>query len=317
MAESDRNEKFAVERWRDAVEAKRTPIWKRSLYAGLRPVLSLRASRDLTPACLSRFKPDGLSPERGYPMETRRRHALPGRSLAGRTVLVQGTGSGADAVGWAALRPARIIATDLFEFPEWESVARHCRDAYGVAVEFHKAPLEDHAFLAGGSVDVCGSESVLEHCRNLDEVLRESWRLLKPGGSFFATYSPIWFTAGGDHFSGRGGLEHVFAHVEYEPEAYKAYFESQLGSVEDFQSGGRYVQLDLFSKLTTAEYLAAFERCGFRREWLVLETSHLAIEFRRRYPERMRALEAKWKGRCESDDFILKGNLTRLRKPGA
>ncbi len=305
---------FAVSDWQAAVDAQRTPLWKRAVYAALRPALSRSAARELSRDGLLTLRPDAVSPERGFPLESRRRRARPGRSLAGLTLLVQGTGSGWDVVSWAALRPARIIATDLFAFDQWEAVARHCRDRFDVRVDFHQAPLEDHAFLERGSVDLCGSDAVLEHCRDLDAVLAESARVLRPGGSFYATYGPMWFCAGGDHYSGRGGLEHAFAHVEYDADPYRDYFRSQLRPVEDFQSGGRYVELDLFSKLTTREYLAAFDRHGFRREWLVLETSAQAIEFRRRYPERWQALVDKWRGRCVEDDFLVKANFVRYRR---
>jgi len=68
--------------------------------------------------------------------------------------------------------------------------------------------------------------------------MAESARVLRTGGSFYATYGPMWFCAAGDHFSGRGGLEHVFAHVEYDESTYKEYFDSYLLPEEEFQSGG-------------------------------------------------------------------------------
>jgi len=123
-----------VDDWR--VSVRETPLWKRAFYAGVRPLLSISARRTFTSQFLGSIRPDAICPERGYPLEFRRRQARPGRSLNGLTVLVQGTGTGWDVVSWAALRPERIVATDLFSFDSWEDVSRECRNQYGVRVDF-------------------------------------------------------------------------------------------------------------------------------------------------------------------------------------
>jgi SAM-dependent methyltransferase len=231
-------------------------------------------------------------------------------------VLVQGTGTGWDAASWAALRPAKVIATDLFSFAEsWEEIARFCRDEFGVPVEFRQAPLEDHAFLADGAVDLCASDAVFEHCTDLAAVLAESRRLLRPRGTIYATYGPMWYAPGGDHFSGRDGLAAVYNHVALEPDAYKAYFDTQRRAEESFQSGGRYVELDLFSKLTTREYVAAYDAAGLKRDALIVELSPDALAFRKRWPDRFADILARNAPRCTTDDLIVKANFVRLRKP--
>jgi SAM-dependent methyltransferase len=157
---------------------------------------------------------------------------------------------------------------------------------------------------------------VLEHCRDLNSVLAESRRLLRPGGSFYAAYGPLWFGPGGDHFSGRDGLESIYNHLVLDEGDYGAYVKSHLQPREDFQSGGRYVELDLFSRLTTRGYLAAFEGAGFIRDGLVVELSPDALSYRRRFPERWQALMARLDGQCDTDDLIIKANFVRLLKPG-
>ena len=116
-------------------------------------------------------------------------------------MLVQGTGTGWDVISWARLRPRRIIATDMFPFEEsWQEIARYCLDRYRVPVEFRTAPLEDHGFLDSDSVDLIVSDAVYEHCRDLPQVMRESRRLLRPGGYLYASYGPLYFCAGGTIF---------------------------------------------------------------------------------------------------------------------
>jgi len=84
--------------------------------------------------------------------------------------------------------------------------------------------------------------------------MRETHRVLKPDGRVYATYGPLWYSPGGDHFSGRGGLRNAYNHLLLDPGQYEAYFEEHLEDSEDAQSGGRYVRLGLFSYLTTDGY---------------------------------------------------------------
>ena len=306
---------FKKTAWLDQHHLSSRGFAKRILYFFIRPLLSWRYTRHLSPQTLTACRPDLVIGPRGLPLETRRRWAAAHVNLAEATILVQGTGTGWDVISWAALRPRRIIATDLFAFDEsWSAVAQHCKGRFGVDVAFRQAPLEDHSFLPDESVDLCGSDAVFEHCRDLGSVLRETHRLLKPGGTLYTAHGPLWFCAGGDHFSGRGGIHHVFNHVLLEPVAYEEYFRSQIADAEDFQSGGRYVELDLFSKLTTEEYLAKFLDAGFRVDNLILEVSADALAFKRQFPDKFAELARRWSGRCTPDDFLIKGNIVRLIK---
>ncbi len=130
----------------------------------------------------------------------------------------------------------------------------------------------------------------------------------------YASYGPLWFSPGGDHYSGRGGLNCAYSHVELSPGAYQDYFRQYRGDTEDFQSGGRYVELGLFSKLATQDYLRIFDEEGFKCESLILEMSPDAFLFEKRYPERFAALVSALSGRCALDDLRIKSNFVRLRR---
>lgn len=312
MAETD----FETIDWRVSDRAQRKGRAKQAVYGVLRPYLSARAARHLSPPFRRRIRPDAVFFTRGAPEEWRRRWGARHVTLSGATILVQGTGTGWDAYAWAEMKPHRVIATDLYVFEEsWEQIAAECRDRFGVTVKFRQAALEDHGFLESGSVDLCASAAVLEHCRDLDSVLAESIRLLRPGGSFYAAYGPLWYGPGGDHFSGRGGLESIYNHLALDKGAYDAYVKAHLQPCEDFQSGARYIELDLFSRLTTRGYLAAFEEAGFIRDGLVVELSADAFSYRKRFPDHWRMLLARLCGQCDEDDLIIKANLVRLLKP--
>lgn len=310
------NSAFETTAWRISDRVQRKSLVKRAVYGVLRPFLSARAARYLSSSFRKQVDPDAVYFTRGTPEEWRRGWGARHVALSDATILVQGAGTGWEVVAWARMKPRRIIATDLFAFSEsWEEIAAECRNRFGVAVEFRQAALEDHGFLVSGSVDLCASAAVFEHCQDLPAVLAESMRLLRPGGTLYAAYGPLWYAPGGDHFSGRDGLQSVYNHVALDKDDYDAYVKANLLPREDFQSGGRYVELDLFSRLTTRSYLAAFEKAGFTRDALVIELSPDALSFRRQNADRWRSLQDRLSGQCDADDLIIKANFVRMLKP--
>ncbi len=308
---------FARQDWQAQHRRQSKGRLKRAAYFFLRPLYSWRYSGFLAPETLEAYRPRWVLGPRGMPLETRRRWgARHLRDLRQATLLVQGTGTGWDVLSWARLKPRRIIATDLFPFEEsWRQIAAHCWRRYRVPVEFRVAPLEDHDFLDSGSIDFIASDAVYEHCRDLPRVMRESRRLLRPGGFLYASYGPLYFCAGGDHFSGRGGLGHSYNHLRLDPAAYQAYLEAHRGVVEDFQNGVRYLDLDLFSRLATREYLACYREAGFVVRDLILELSRQALAFKKRFPGEFREIWAAQAGRCAPDDLLIKAHLLILQKP--
>lgn len=232
-------------------------------------------------------------------------------------LLVQGTGTGWDVISWAKLRPRRIIATDMFPFEDsWEEITRYCYDHYQVAVDFRVSAIEDVAFLDSNRVDLIASDAVYEHCRDLPGVMAESFRILKPGGCIYASYGPLYYCAGGDHFSGRGGLENCFNHLRLDPEAYQRYLDAHQEEIEDFQGGARYVELNLFSYLTTRQYLDIYRKARFVVKELILEISQEALQFKKIYADKFDFLVEKHKARCSQDDLLIKTNLIILQKNG-
>jgi len=166
----------------------RANILKRIIYFLGRPLLSIYGCYFLSTETLKTLNPSFVLPGRGMPMEDRRLWGSALCNIKEATLLIQGTGTGWDVISWARLKPKKIIATDLFEFQEsWNQIIAYCKNSFGVSVEFYKAPLEDHSFLADESIDLCASDNVFEHCKNLRDVLQESFRILKPGGTLYGS----------------------------------------------------------------------------------------------------------------------------------
>jgi SAM-dependent methyltransferase len=293
-------------------------LLKRSIYVMIRPLLSLKYSRYLSPQTIQAYHPRFILGARGLPLETRRSWGSKYlKKVREALVLVQGTGTGWDVISWARLRPRRIIATDMFPFEDsWEEIARYCYDHYQVAVDFRVSAIEDVAFLDSNRVDLIASDAVYEHCRDLPGVMEESFRILKPGGCIYASYGPLYYCAGGDHFSGRGGLENCFNHLRLDPEAYQRYLDDHQEEIEDFQGGARYVQLNLFSYLTTRQYLDIYRKAHFVVKELILEISQEALQFKKKYADKFDFLVEKHKERFSQDDLLIKTNLIILQKNG-
>jgi SAM-dependent methyltransferase len=252
-------------------------------------------------------------PERGFPVETRRRWPAKYLPLNGKVVLVLGTGSGWDTLTWVSHRPHRIIAVEKYVFRKhWQTVSAYAQSLGFVTPEFLQADLGWLPFRSE-SVDAVVSDAVFEHCQDMPSVAAEISRVLRRGGVAYATYCPMWYCYGGDHFSGRGGLEHGYNHICLSERDYDAYREAHETAQEDAQSGPRFRELGLYSKLTTREYLEIYKSAGLEVADLILEVSHEAVEFRQRWPDRFDSLlEAHSK--LTSDDLLVKANFVILRK---
>jgi SAM-dependent methyltransferase len=307
---------FRTKQWFSHHTGASAGLFKRSVYVFIRPLLSLKYSRYLSPQTIQAYQPRFILGTRGLPLESRRAWGSKYlKKVREALVLVQGTGTGWDVISWAKLRPRQIIATDMFSFEDsWEEITRYCYDRYKVTVDFRVSAIEDLSFLDSNRVDLIASDAVYEHCRDLPGVMQESFRILKPGGCIYASYGPLYFCAGGDHFSGRGGLENCFNHLRLDPEAYQRYLAAYQEEIEDFQGGARYIELNLFSYLTTRQYLDIYQKAHFVVKELILEISHDALQFKKIYSDKFDFLVNKHKDQCCQDDLLIKTNLIILQK---
>jgi SAM-dependent methyltransferase len=292
------------------------PPWKLGVMALLRPAFYLQGRLSLSPAFL-RSMPAGTNAihQHGYPLKARREWVNKRTPLRGSKILIQGTGTGWDALSWLPFEPQSVDGVDLFSFQQsWDKVRSYAESSDLLVPSFSVSGLETLPF-ASGSFDLAVSDAVFEHCRDLEAVMKEAKRVLRPGGFVYATYGPMWFCLGGDHFSGRGGLTHGYNHLELDSDDYRKYFREMQLAEEDAQSGGRYVELDLFSKLKTSEYLDVYRRCGFKVIDLILEVEPMAMQFRREFPERFDDIVRKYPG-LTADDLLIKGNFVILQSIG-
>lgn len=99
--------------------------------------------------------------------------------VAGRRILELGCGQGHAAVG-LALRGARVTAID--EDVNQLRAARELAIHHETTVEFHQTQLAELAFMAAEGIDLAISVTSLCYVEDLDRVIRQVHRVIKPGG---------------------------------------------------------------------------------------------------------------------------------------
>ncbi|MDE0701220.1 MAG: class I SAM-dependent methyltransferase [Acidimicrobiaceae bacterium] len=99
--------------------------------------------------------------------------------VAGRRVLELGCGQGHAAVG-LAVRGARVTAID--EDVQQLRAARELAIHHETTVEFHQTQLAELAFLTADQIDLAISVTSLCYVEDLDRVIRQVHRVIKPGG---------------------------------------------------------------------------------------------------------------------------------------
>jgi len=203
-------------------------------------------------------------------------------SLKNSIVLVPGAGYGKNLLQLAVFRPKTIFAFDLYNYDtEWQYVSKLAKKNFGVEIKFFQGDFDvvPKEFL--GSFDFIISDAVLEHVKDLNNFAEFSYKFLKPGGIFYASYGPIWYGPGGDHIEWGRGKE-MYDHLLLKEEEYKKRFSERFAklALDNFDSCEGYwmAKEKLFSYLKAEEYLKILYAIGFKKLKTYAKISTGAIE---------------------------------------
>lgn len=119
-------------------------------------------------------------------------------NLQGSSVLDIGSGYGGRTVRYKELGASRAVGLEIAAPVVQEGIAFAA--SKGVEVEFYEGVGERLPF-PDNSFDVITSYDVFEHVERVDLVLKESRRVLKPGGTLYAVFPPFYHPTG-SHLDG-------------------------------------------------------------------------------------------------------------------
>ena len=192
-------------------------------------------------------------------------------------VLVLGAGGGDELGLWEQQRPRSLTATDFFSSPQaW--------DAHS-GVRFAQMDVRALAF-EDASFDVVASTALFEHVDRVEDAAREMARVVRPGGTVFANFGPLYYTCGGAHFDG------AYEHLWMTDEQLDAYLVAR-GIPFEMSDGLHWLRNGMFSRMRYDDYLTIFKR-HFDLEHVVLAVSPPALRYKRAYPEAWAALTRRF-----------------------
>ena len=202
--------------------------------------------------------------------------------VRGKQVCLLGIGLGRELEFWADFRPAQVLGLDVLNY---QTAWARLRTGYPrLALSFLQVPPGQLEGVADGAFDILSSENVFEHVQDLDAVLWDCARVLRPGGLLFSSFGPLWFTWSGDHFAATREDGDGFAHLRTDFTAYKEALRALPFRPDERADGRVWVLQDLISFLRPLDYI---RRCERYFE-LVSVRAHLSMEalvWRERHPD--------------------------------
>ena len=166
--------------------------------------------------------------------------------------------------------------------------------------------------------DIIISEAVFEHCKNFKKVSEVLSKVLNDDGVLYSSYGgPLWYTYGGDHFSGRDDINNGYNHLLLNKDDYQNYFKNNCRDLKyelnEGGGGGVLVENDLFSKLSGNEYIDIFKKSGFKFLETIVELDPVAYKLLKRNKELKNQLLSE-NFKVNFEDFYLKTHIVYLNK---
>lgn len=184
---------------------------------------------------------------------------------------------------WLRRGVHRLDGVDVYCLSKrWQEIMPQLRSHFQSEVHFRQASIEDLPF-PDGTFDLVATSEVMEHVRNLRAAMRETARVLRPGGWAWHSFGPLYFTFGGDHCITAYGSAAGYDHILLDESAYQARITSQ--SFFDTQrdpNSAFWAKQQQFSFATAQDYLAVFSE-HFDIQHVLVKISTEGLNFRQTY----------------------------------
>lgn len=221
--------------------------------------------------------------------------------------------AGEDVQRWLRHGVERLDGIDVYALEKhWGTILPKLRERWRVPIAFRQGSIEDMPFEAS-YFDVLTSAAVLEHVRNLDSMVDETARVLKPSGFALHAIGPLYYCYGADHCIAAYGFEAGYDHLLLDDDEYRrrisdrAFFAASTGNPDL----AFWALNDQFSFCGAQDYIASFKR-RFAIDYLSVVISAEGVAYRERFPDKWKLLRDA--GISETD-LLVKGLVAVVRKP--
>ena len=229
------------------------------------------------------YKINLVLPSKGFSSLSRRQKLNSMKKIKGKKILNIGCGNAFDYHLWFRFKPQKIVGVDVMNYTKsWNTVLEYKKKNKIITeIEFYKNDFVNFKYKE--KFDFIVSDAVFEHCKDFDSVVAKCFEYLKDDGIMYASYGgPMWFTYGGDHFSGRDDALNGFNHLLLKREDYDKYVDENIGTFEhelnEGGGGGFLVKNELFSKLTANQYFEIFQKYKFKSKYTCVEYCPIGLK---------------------------------------
>lgn len=221
--------------------------------------------------------------------------------------------AGEDIQFWLRRGVKELQGIDVYALTaQWETIVPALRKRWGVPVAFRQGAIEDIPF-GTSHFDLVSSAAVLEHVRNIDNMVKETARVLKPGGLAFHSFGPLYYSFGADHCIAAYGPDSGYDHLLLDEDEYRkrisdrCFFQRTVGNPDL----AFWAVNDQFSFATAIDYLRAFQ-ASFEIDYVAVKISQEGLAYRDRHPQLWKSLLSAG---ISEPDLLIKGLTVILRKP--
>ena len=229
-----------------------------------------------------KYKIDLVLPAKGFSDLARKKKLNSIKNINRSKILNIGCGNGIDIISWIKFKPSFIEAIDLMNYSQsWNKIEKYLKKKnIQTKVSFKQKNIIN--INQKKKFDFIVSDAVFEHLSEFDKCIRICSKLLKKNGIIYASYGPLWYNYGGDHFSGRDKFINGFNHIILDKKKYLNYFNKNFRSIKHeikfHGSAGLFVAKNLFSKLRGQDYINIFKKYNLKVKFLAVEFCPLGYE---------------------------------------
>ena len=136
------------------------------------------------------------------------------KKIQGLSILNIGCGNAFTYHHLFKFKPKSIYGIDVLNYDNaWNNVHKYV-DKHNIKTEVKFDMIDIVNLDPSLKFDLIISEAVFEHCKDFKNVTKVLYGALKDNGVLYSSYGgPLWYTYGGDHFSGRDNEENGYNHL--------------------------------------------------------------------------------------------------------